>query len=91
MGFGGSVAAMMQSMKTNRAQLKKRDRYFDKEVNHEKAYGDFTDHKKMSAAQFENFKAKLKQQEKERSRKLLIIFSVVMIVIIGMLSYILFV
>jgi hypothetical protein len=66
MGFGGSAAAMMQSIKLNKAQLKSSKSYFDKDKSYAKAYGDFVDHKKMTPAQFEAFKSKLKKRGKRK-------------------------
>ena len=91
MGFGGSAAAMVQSIRNNAKQLAKRNNYFEKDVASK--YGTSTkiiDYKKMSPAQFEAFKQKLKEDELRRQKNLAIVFGSVMLVIIGVLIYFLF-
>ncbi|MEH6765076.1 hypothetical protein [Aequorivita antarctica] len=91
MGFGGSAAAMIQSIRYNAKQLAKRNNYFEKDVASK--YGTSTkivDYKKMSPAQFVAFKQKLKQNEVSRQKRLTIVFGGVMVVILGVLIYFLF-
>jgi hypothetical protein len=91
MGFGGSAAAMAQSIRNNAKQLAKRNNYFEKGVSSK--YGTSTkivDYKKMSPAQFVAFKQKLKENELRRQKKLVIVFGSVMLAIIGILIYFLF-
>ncbi|CAM3493368.1 hypothetical protein [Aequorivita lipolytica] len=91
MGFGGSAAAMVQSIRNNAKQLAKRNSYFEKDVPSK--YGTSTkivDYKRMSPAQFVAFKQKLKENELRRQKHLAIVFGSVMFVIIGVLIYFLF-
>ncbi len=91
MGFGGSAAAMIQSIRNNAKQLAKRNNYFEKDVPSK--YGTPTkivDYKKMSPAQFEAFKKKLKENELRRQKHLVIVFGSVMLLIICVLIYFLF-
>lgn len=91
MGFGGSAAAMVQSIRNNAKQLAKRNNYFEKDVLSK--YGTpakVVDHKKMSPEQFEAFKKEIKQKELGRQKKLALIFGSIMLVIIGGIYYFLF-
>jgi hypothetical protein len=91
MGFGGSAAAMIQSIRNNAKQLAKRNNYFEKDVASK--YGTSTkivDYKKMSPAQFEAFKQKLKENELRRQKHLAVVFGSIMLVIICALIYFLF-
>ncbi|MAP81378.1 MAG: hypothetical protein CL526_09850 [Aequorivita sp.] len=91
MGFGGSAAAMVQSIRNNAKQLAKRNNYFEKDVDSK--YGTSTkivDYKKMSPAQFEAFKQKLKENELRRQKNLAIVFGSVMLIIVGVIIYFLF-
>tara|TARA_R110002050_G_scaffold38162_3_gene94548 strand:- start:988 stop:1269 length:282 start_codon:yes stop_codon:yes gene_type:complete len=91
MGFGGSAAAMIQTIRNNANQLAKRKKYFDKDVASN--YGTSTklvDHKKMSPAQFVAFKQKLKENEKRRQKNLAFVFGSLMLVIISIIIYFLF-
>ena len=91
MGFGGSASAMVQSIRNNAKQLVKRKNYFEKDVASK--YGTSTkivDYKKMSPAQFEVFKQKLKKNELRRQKNLAIVFGSIMLVIVGFLIYFLF-
>lgn len=91
MGFGGSAAAMIQSIRNNAKQLAKRDKYFEKDVTSSNGnYGKIIDHKKMSPEQFEAFKLKLRQNELRRQKNLAIVFGSIMLVIIAVLIYFLF-
>ncbi len=91
MGFGGSAAAMVQSIRNNAKQLAKRDKYFEKDVASPNGnYGKIVDYKKMSPAQFEAFKQKLKENELRRQKNLAFVFGSVMLVIVGVLIYFLF-
>lgn len=91
MGFGGSAAAMLQSLRNNAKQLAKRKKYFEKEVPAAlKEHIKFTDYKKMPPAEFEAFKKKLKENELNRQKRLFFVFGGIMIVIIGAISYFLF-
>lgn len=91
MGFGGSAAAMVQSICNNAKQLAKRNKYFEKKVVSK--HGTSTkiiDYKKMSSAQFDIFKQKLKEKEMQRQKRLMIVFGSVMLVIISVLIYLVF-
>ena len=91
MGFGGSAAAMLQSIRNNAKLLAKRNNYFEKGVA--KKYGTSTkiiDYKKLSPAQFKAFKHKLKESEIRRQKTLAMIFGSVMLVIISGFVYLLF-
>ncbi len=91
MGFGGSAAAMIQTIRNNANQLAKRKNYFEKDVASK--YGSSTkvvDHKKMSPAQFAAFKQKLKENELRRQKNLAFVFGSAMLVIVSGLIYFLF-
>jgi len=88
MGFGGSVAAMIQSLKANK---RTRVSMFEKDVDkHQKMYGQFTDHKKMSPKAFTLFKKRLELQEQARKRKLYLVFGSVMLIFFVFGIYFLF-
>ena len=91
MGFGGSVAAMMQSLKANKAQLKNSRTYFEKDKNYAKTYGDFVDHKKMTPDQFEAFKNKLQQEKKEHQKKVFITISIITLISVCLVALLLFI
>ena len=91
MGFGGSAAAMVQSIRNNARQLAKRNNYFEKDVPSK--YGTSTkivDYKKMPPHEFEAFKQRLKENELRRQKRLIIVFGSIMIIIIGASAYLLF-
>ena len=88
MGFGGSVHAMIVSLKKNK---RKRTTLFEKEVNENNgAYGKFIDTKKMSPIEFKRFQEKLKEERKNSRRKFLIVFTVSIIFVLAVLIYFLF-
>ncbi|MCR9182850.1 MAG: hypothetical protein NXH73_07985 [Flavobacteriaceae bacterium] len=88
MGFGGSVHAMIVSLKNNK---RKRTTLFEKEIiENNGAYGKFTDTKKMSSLEFKKFQEKLKEERKRSRRKFLIVFSLVLTVVLAVLIYFLF-
>ncbi len=87
-GFSGSAAAMIQSLRNNKKQLAQRDSYFDKNKKRSKgSYGEFVDHKKMSPYEFKLFQKKLKANELSRQRRVITIFGLIMVVIIGTILY----
>ncbi|WP_026449699.1 hypothetical protein [Aequorivita capsosiphonis] len=87
-GGAGHIFSMIASLKNNK---RNRKNLFDKNVHEQnEAYGKITDYKKMSPAQFEAFKQKLKENELRRQKNLTIVFGGIMIVIIGVLIYFLF-
>ncbi|AFL81899.1 hypothetical protein Aeqsu_2441 [Aequorivita sublithincola DSM 14238] len=91
MGFGGSAAAMIQSIRNNAKQLANRKNYFEKDVSSK--YGTSTkvvDYKKMSPAQFVAFKQKLKENELRRQKNLVFVFGSIMLVILAIIIYFLF-
>ncbi len=91
MGFGGSAAAMVQSIRNNAKLLAKRNNYFEKGLAKKyKTSTKIIDYKKLSPAQFEAFKQKLKEDESRRQKKLAIVFGSVMLVIISGFVYLLF-
>ena len=74
-----------------RSHLLKRNNYFEKGVAEK--YGTsnkIIDYKKLSPAQFEAFKHKLKESELRRQKTLAMIFGSVMLVIISGFVYLLF-
>ncbi|MAY23578.1 MAG: hypothetical protein CMC74_12420 [Flavobacteriaceae bacterium] len=91
MGFGGSVAAMIASLKNN-----KRDRttLYDKDKKGKNAsgssYGAFVDHKKMSPEEFKAFQQKLKEKKKAETKRQLILFGVIVLVVVAFVSYFLY-
>ena len=93
MGFGGSVAAMLSSLKNNKNQLGKKDKYFNKKVDgYSDSYGKLVDHKKMSPYQMEEFKKKLKAERKNEQLTTYIWFVsalvIVVLLIVVILEYI---
>ena len=91
MGFGGPAAVMVQSIRNNAQLLATRNNYFENGVA--KKYGTSTniiDHKKLSPAQFEAFKHKLKESELRSQKTLAMIFGSVILVTISGLAYLLF-
>ncbi|MDX1462892.1 MAG: hypothetical protein R3359_07540 [Marinirhabdus sp.] len=65
MGFGGSVAAMIASIKANNAQRAiRKSNYKDSVKNGSVGYGKLIDHKKMSPTEFAAFKEKLLRQKR---------------------------
>ena len=92
MGFVGSAAAMIQSIRGNRAQLnsKRRDGYFEKDVDKMVSRGKFEDHKKMSPAQFAAFKAQVKQREADNLKRLTISFGIAVVIIVSAGVYFMF-
>lgn len=91
MGFGGSAAAMIQSIRNNAKQLAERQSYFEKDVETRYKYSPkIVDYKKMSSAQFATFKQKLKENEHRRQRNLTIVFGIIMLVIVAATIYFLF-
>jgi hypothetical protein len=87
--FGaGFVMDMIQTLKNNRRDHKT---LFDKDVDiHYPKYGKIVDYKKMSPAQFEAFKQKLKENELRRQKHLAVVFGSILLVIICALIYFLF-
>ena len=79
MGFGGSVAAMIASIKANNAQrASRKSSYGDLKSFGSVSYGELIDHKKISPSDFAAFKADLLQKKKAESRKtwLLVLISI---------------
>jgi len=88
MGFGGSVHAMITSLKNNK---RKRTTLFEKEIiENNGAYGKFNDTKKMSPLEFRKFQDKLKEERKRSRRKFLIVYASVMTVVVALILYFLF-
>ena len=89
MGFGGSVASMIQSLRGNRAQLNSQNKkgYFEKDVESVETYGKFEDHKKMSPAQFAAYKAKVKRREAGNKKRLAITFGLVVVILVSAFFY----
>ena len=92
MGFGGSVAAMIASIKANNAQRASRKaNYRDLKSFGSVGYGKFVDHKKMSPAAFTAFKEKLEAQKRLETKKtiiLIVISVVVAISLVYLLGYV---
>jgi len=88
MGFGGSVQAMITSLKNN-----KRDRktiYDDKNRPNDSGYGKFESDKKLSPEDFKKFREQLKANRRRHQQKVSIVFGIIMLVIIAVVSYFLF-
>jgi len=87
-GGAGHIFSMIASLKHNKRNKKS---LFDKSVDeHNENYGKIIGYKKMSPAQFEAFKRKLKEKELRRQKQLVVVFGSVMLVIICVLIYFLF-
>lgn len=91
MSFGTGVW-VVQLMRKHRKDLnaRKSEAYFDKNVDNDKIYRKFEDHKKMSPAQFAAFKAKVEQQEANRLKRLTITFGIALVIIVTAVVYFLF-
>jgi len=88
MGFGGSVLAMITSLKNNK---RSRTSMFEKEILENKGnYGDFIDHKKMSSQELKKFRATLIAKRQKEQKKLLILFTSIMILVFAVVVYFLF-
>lgn len=82
---------MVQSIRYNANQLTKRKKYFKSKVDSVQSIpSKFVDYKKMSAAEFDDFKEGLKTKELQRQKRLAISFGSIMIIIVGVLIYFLF-
>lgn len=88
MGFGGSVHAMITSLKNNKI---KRTTLFEKNVlENNGAYKKFTDTKKMSSIEFNKFQERLKQERDQSRKRFLIVFGFAMVMVLTVLFYFLF-
>lgn len=88
MSFGGSVAAMIQSLKANK---RTRTTMFEKDFEKQQTiYGKFQDHKKMSSQAFELYRKRLQLEEQNSQRKFYITFGIVMLVFLSVGIYFLF-
>jgi len=88
MSFGGSVLAMITSLKNNK---RSRTSMFEKEILENKGnYGDFIDHKKMSPQELQKFRAALVAKRQKEQKKLLIIFTSIMVIVVAVVVYFLF-
>ena len=86
MGFGGSVAAMIASIKANNAQrANRKSNYKDSVKNGSVGYGKLIDHKKMSAPEFAAFKAKLIEKRKSETRRIWFLAGISIPAAIGLL------
>jgi len=85
MGFGGSVAAMIASIKANEAQRSQRRASYKNGTYSKASYGKFVDHKKMSPSDFAAFKEKLEKERKAEQLKTIILIVVSAIVAVGLL------
>jgi len=93
MGFGGSVAAMITSLRSNKRERVSR---FDKDkrkqlLNEPKGNHDgLIDHTKMGPYEFHLFKRKLERQAKRDTRIRLValaIITILVVTIVGILIY----
>lgn len=84
MGFGGSVSAMIASIKANDALRAQRRSAFKEGTYSKASYGKFVDHKKMSPTDFAAFKEKLQKERKAEQLKtiLLIVVSAIVAVVL---------
>lgn len=88
MSFGGSVHAMIVSLKNNK---RKRTTIFEKDIiENNSAYSKFTDTKKMSPLEFKRFQEKLLKERKQSRKRFLIVFGCTMVLILSVLAYFLF-
>lgn len=88
MSFGGSVHAMITTLKNNK---RTRETLFEKDIiENNSAYGKFSDTKKMSPLEFKKFQVKLFEERKRSRRKFLIVYSIIMIVVLSLIVYLLF-
>lgn len=88
MSFGGSVHAMIVSLKNNK---RKRTTLFEKGiVENNGVYKKFTDTKKMSPDEFKRFREKLLEERKQSRKRFLMVFALAMIFFLALLIYFLF-
>ncbi|QIE60757.1 hypothetical protein G5B37_14690 [Rasiella rasia] len=86
MGFGGSVAAMLASIKANNAQLARRKaNYRDSKSYGSVTYGKLEDHTKMSPTEFTAFKEKLAKEKRAESRKTMVLIAISVPAAIGLI------
>ncbi|QAA83049.1 hypothetical protein EI546_15585 [Aequorivita sp. H23M31] len=91
MGFGGSAAAMILTLRNNAKQLAKRNNYFEKDIPSKYPNSaKIIDYKKMSPQQFDTFKQNLKKEERRRLIIVTIVFGTTMIFFVGIVVYFLF-
>jgi len=88
MSFGGSVLAMITSLKNNK---RSRTSIFEKEILENKSnYSDFVDHKKMSPQELQKFRSALVAKRQKEQKKLLIIFTSIIVLVFAVVVYFLF-
>lgn len=85
MGFGGSVAAMIASIKANDAQRAKRRASYKDGTYTKASYGEFVDHKKMSPTDFAAFKQKLHKEKRAEQLKTIVLIVVSAVVAVALL------
>lgn len=91
MGFGGSAAAMIESIRNNARQLSKRNNYFERGVYEKyETSTKIIDYKKMPPDEFEVFKKRLRDKEVRRLKRLGIVFGSLMVIITAVLVFFLF-
>ena len=78
MGFGGSVAAANQAMKTNRAMLKKRKLSFVSSTDEK-----WVDSKRPTPEQLTKIRTRIREEEKLRRRKTILITIIALTCIVG--------
>ena len=87
-GGAGHIFSMIASLKHNK---RNRKNIFDKDVNgRNEAYGKIEDYKKLSTEEFAEFQQKLKEDERKRQIRTVLIFVSVMIVITAIILFFLF-
>lgn len=87
MSYGGSVAAMISTLKNNRALLTKRDRYFRAKTNYLKTSNDLKiTYRKATKEELRQVKEKLRVQKKSDKLKT-VIFIIVFIPLISFSIY----
>lgn len=90
MSFGGSVAAMLASLRHNKRE---RTSVFDKDRKEEtptNSYGKLEDHTKMEPYAFNQFKKSLESKAKKEKRINQLALLIISVLVIGMLGYILY-
>lgn len=90
MSFGGSVAAMLSSLRHNKRERVSRFDKDKREKDVQGAYGKLEDHTQMDPYAFNQFKKKLEKEAKRESRQTIIALVVITLIVIATMAYLLY-
>ncbi|WP_162984895.1 hypothetical protein [Mesonia aquimarina] len=86
MSFGGSVHAMITTLKNN---ARSRSTYFDKEYSSVKSKQAGIPIEKISPEELQKIRIRLQKENKQRTRKRILIFSVIFLLIAALTIFLL--